>query len=69
MASLREIITQERKWIGLLVGAHAPTSLFPPGNDKPVFFEISLIDSKRIFMSLTVDQHVRGAHRSSLLNK
>jgi len=40
MASLRQIIAQGRKRIGLLVGAGAPAGIFPPGSDKlnrPVF--------------------------------
>jgi len=36
MASLRQIIAQGRKRIGLLVGAGAPAGIFPPGRDKPL---------------------------------
>ena len=36
MASLRQIIAQGRKRIGLLVGAGAPAGIFPPGSDKPL---------------------------------
>lgn len=36
MASLRQIIAQGRKRIGLLVGAGAPAGSFPPGSDKPL---------------------------------
>ena len=35
MASLRQIIAQGRKRIGLLVGAGAPAGIVPPGSDKP----------------------------------
>lgn len=34
MASLRQIIPQGRKRIGLLVGAGAPAGTFPPESDK-----------------------------------
>jgi len=34
MASLRQIIAQGRKRIGLLVGAGASAGIFPPGSDK-----------------------------------
>ncbi|WAS55388.1 SIR2 family protein [Burkholderia ambifaria] len=36
MASLRQIIAQGRKRIGLLVGAGAPAGIYPPGSDKPL---------------------------------
>lgn len=36
MASLRQIIAQGRKRIGLLVGAGAPAGIFPPGGNKPL---------------------------------
>lgn len=36
MASLRQIIAQGRKRIGLLVGAGAPAGIFPPGSDTPL---------------------------------
>lgn len=36
MASLRQIIAQGRKRLGLLVGAGAPASIYPPGADKPL---------------------------------
>ena len=36
MASLRQIIAQGRKRIGLLVGAGEPAGIFPPGSDKPL---------------------------------
>jgi len=36
MDSLRQIIAQGRKRIGLLVGAGAPAGIFPPGSDKPL---------------------------------
>jgi len=36
MASLRQIIAQGRKRIGLLVGAGAPAGIIPPGSDKPL---------------------------------
>lgn len=36
MASLRQIIAQGRKRIGLLVRAGAPAGIFPPGSDKPL---------------------------------
>lgn len=36
MASLRQIIAQGRKRIGLLVGAGAPAGIFPAGSDKPL---------------------------------
>lgn len=36
MASLRQIIAQGRKRVGLLVGAGAPAGIFPPGSDKPL---------------------------------
>ena len=36
MASLRQIIAQGRKRIGMLVGAGAPAGIFPPGSDKPL---------------------------------
>ena len=36
MASLRQIIAQGRKRIGLLVGAGGPAGTFPPGSDKPL---------------------------------
>jgi hypothetical protein len=36
MASLRQIIAQGRKRIGLLVGAGAPAGIFPPGSDEPL---------------------------------
>jgi hypothetical protein len=36
MASLRQIIAQGRKRIGLLVGAGAPASIFPAGSDRPL---------------------------------
>lgn len=36
MASLRQIIAQGRKRIGLLVGAGAPAGVFSPGSDKPL---------------------------------
>lgn len=36
MASLRQIIAQGRKRIGLLVGAGAPAGIFPPGSGKPL---------------------------------
>ncbi len=36
MASLRQIIAQGRKRIGLLVGAGAPAGIFPTGSDKPL---------------------------------
>ncbi|MBS1157611.1 MAG: hypothetical protein H6R15_30 [Proteobacteria bacterium] len=36
MASLRQIIAQGRKRIGLLVGAGAPAGIFPPNSDKPL---------------------------------
>lgn len=36
MASLRQIIAQGRKRIGLLVGAGAPAGICPPGSDKPL---------------------------------
>ena len=36
MASLRQIIAQGRKRIGLLVGAGAPADIFRPGSDKPL---------------------------------
>lgn len=35
-ASLRQIIAQGRKRIGLLVGAGAPAGIFPPGSDEPL---------------------------------
>lgn len=35
-ASLRQIIAQGRKRIGLPVGACALTGIFPPGSDKPL---------------------------------
>lgn len=36
MASLRQIIAQGRKRVGLLVGAGAPAGIYPPGGDKPL---------------------------------
>ncbi|MBL8380990.1 MAG: SIR2 family protein [Burkholderiales bacterium] len=36
MASLRQIIAQGRKRIGLLIGAGAPAGTIPPGGDKPL---------------------------------
>ena len=36
MASLRQIIAQGRKRIGLLVGAGAPAGIFPPGSNRPL---------------------------------
>lgn len=36
MASLRQIIAQGRKRVGLLVGAGAPAGIFPSGSDKPL---------------------------------
>lgn len=36
MASLRQIIAQGRKRIGLLIGAGAPAGTYPPGSDKPL---------------------------------
>jgi hypothetical protein len=36
MASLRQIIAQGRKRIGLLVGAGGPASIYPAGSDKPL---------------------------------
>ncbi|MEX3936357.1 SIR2 family protein [Paraburkholderia phymatum] len=36
MASLRQIIAQGRKRIGLLVGAGAPAGTFPPGSSQPL---------------------------------
>lgn len=36
MASLRQIIAQGRKRIGLLVGEGAPAGIFSPGSDKPL---------------------------------
>lgn len=36
MASLRQIIAQGRKRIGILVGAGAPAGIFPPGSNKPL---------------------------------
>ena len=36
MASLRQIIAQGRKRIGLLVGAGAPAGIFPPGSSQPL---------------------------------
>ena len=36
MASLRQIIAQGRKRIGLLIGAGAPAGIFSPGSDKPL---------------------------------
>jgi hypothetical protein len=36
MASLRQIIAQGRKRVGLLVGAGAPAGIYAPGTDKPL---------------------------------
>lgn len=36
MASLRQIIAQGRKRIGLLVGAGGPAGIYPTGSDKPL---------------------------------
>ena len=36
MASLRQIIAQGRKRIGLLVGAGGPAGIYPAGSDKPL---------------------------------
>lgn len=36
MASLRQIIAQGRKRLGLLIGAGAPAGICPPGADKPL---------------------------------
>jgi hypothetical protein len=36
MASLRQIIAQGRKRLGLLIGAGAPAGIYPPGADKPL---------------------------------
>src|SRR5688572_24694173 len=36
MASLRQIIAQGRKRLGLLIGAGAPVSMRAPGSDKPL---------------------------------
>lgn len=36
MASLRQILAQGRKKIGILVGAGAPAGVFPPGSSEPL---------------------------------
>lgn len=36
MASLRQIIAQGRKRIGLLVGAGAPAGIYSPGTNEPL---------------------------------
>lgn len=60
MASLRQIIAQGRKRIGLLVGAGAPAGIFPPGSDKPLIPAVSgltvmVIDALKAEYGTTLD--------------
>lgn len=45
MASLRQIIAQGRKRIGLLVGAGAPAGIYPPGNKDPLIPSVAGLTS------------------------
>lgn len=60
MASLRQIIAQGRKRIGLLVGAGAPAGIFPPGSDKPLIPAVAglttmVLDALKVDYGKTLD--------------
>lgn len=60
MASLRQIIAQGRKRIGLLVGAGAPAGIFAPGSDKPLIPAVDgltklVIEALKAEYGLTLD--------------
>jgi len=48
MASLRQIIAQGRKRIGLLVGAGAPAGIYAPGADKPLIPDVAGLTAKTL---------------------
>lgn len=60
MPSLRQIIAQGRKRIGLLVGAGAPAGIFPPGSDKPLIPAVAgltdmVMDALKVDYGKTLD--------------
>lgn len=60
MASLRQIIAQGRKRIGLLVGAGAPAGICPPGSDLPLIPAVAgltamVMDSLKVEHGATLD--------------
>lgn len=54
MASLRQIIAQGRKRLGLLVGAGAPASIYPPESGQPLIPAVAGL-TKMVLASLAAD--------------
>lgn len=54
MASLRQIIAQGRKRIGLLVGVGAPAGISSPGSDKPLIPAVAGL-TDRVIEALKAD--------------